>query len=94
VSRRVGLSRRTFIRRFTDEVGLTPKLFWRIQRFQEALRLVRTGRRPAWADVALDCGYYDQAHFIRDFRAFSGLTPPAFLRAWGAHLEYGARWTG
>jgi AraC-like DNA-binding protein len=93
VIRHVGLSPRTFIRHFTEQVGLTPKLFCRIRRFQAALRLVRKGRRRAWPDVALDCGYYDQAHFIRDFRAFSGVTPTAFLRVWGEHLDYGARWT-
>ena len=93
VIRQVGLSPRSFIRRFTEEVGLTPKLFFRIRRFQEALRLFRTGRPVAWSDVALDCGYYDQAHFIRDFRAFSGLTPTAFRDVWSDHLEYGGRWT-
>ena len=94
VIRQVGLSPRSFIRRFTEEVGLTPKLFCRIRRFQEALRLVRTGRPIAWSDVALDCGYYDQSHFIRDFRAFSGLTPTTFRGVWGDHLGYGARWIG
>ena len=93
VIRQVGLSPRAFIRRFSEEVGLTPKLFCRIRRFQEALGPIRAGRRFAWSDVALDCGYYDQAHLIRDFRAFSGFTPTAFLRVWGEHLDYGARWT-
>jgi AraC-like DNA-binding protein len=93
VIRQVGLSPRAFIRRFAAEVGLTPKLFCRIRRFQQALRLARDGRPSSWAHVALDCGYYDQAHFIRDFRAFSGFTPTAFLGARTGHLDYGARWT-
>jgi AraC-like DNA-binding protein len=94
VIRHVDLSPRTFIRRFTDEVGLTPKLFCRIRRFQQVLRLVQRGRAVGWANVALDCGYCDQAHLIHDFRAFSGLTPTEFLRVWDKHLDYGARWTG
>src|SRR5262249_3084784 len=79
---RGGLSARTFIRLFTGEVGLTPKLFCRLRRFQRALGLARRGRPIGWADIALDCGYYDQAHLIRDFRAFSGFTPTEFLQVW------------
>jgi AraC-like DNA-binding protein len=90
---RVGLSARTFIRLFTGEVGLTPKLFCRLRRFQQVLRLARRGQPIVWADIALDCGYYDQAHLIHDFRAFSGFTPTEFLQVWGKHLDYGARWT-
>src|SRR3984893_9100332 len=93
VADRIGLSARRFIDVFRKEVGLTPKLFCRVRRFQKVLRLVQRGRPVAWADVALDCGYYDQAHFIHDFRAFSGLTPTAYLQVWGEHLHYGARWT-
>jgi transcriptional regulator GlxA family with amidase domain len=70
----VGLSPRQFERRFRAEVGLPPKLFCRIQRFQRIFQALESG--PAkWADVAVDCGYYDQAHLIRDFRAFAGETP-------------------
>jgi AraC-like DNA-binding protein len=92
VTGQVGLSLRKFIRIFTEEVGMTPKLFCRVRRFQQVLRLVRSQQQVEWADVALDCGYYDQAHLIHDFRAFSGLTPTAYLRVWGEHLQYGARW--
>jgi AraC-like DNA-binding protein len=90
---RIGLSARTFIRLFVTEVGLTPKLFCRVRRFQRALRLARGGQPAGWAGIALDCGYCDQAHLIRDFRALSGFTPTEFLRVWGRHLDYGARWT-
>ena len=93
VTDRVGLGARTFIRLFAEEVGLTPKLFCRIRRFQQVLRLARSGQPVEWATIALDCGYYDQAHLIHDFRAFSGFTPTAFLQVWGRHLDYGARWT-
>lgn len=79
VSERIGLSPRRFIELFTAQVGLTPKLYCRVQRFQRAVQAVWQRRQVDWATVALDCGYYDQAHFIRDFRAFSGLSPGAFL---------------
>jgi len=58
---------------FTSAVGLGPKQFARVIRFQRAFRAVR--RNHDWARVALDAGYYDQAHMIRDFRALAGATP-------------------
>jgi AraC-like DNA-binding protein len=74
-----GLSPRRFIQLFDERVGLTPKLFCRVRRFQEALGRVARGGRVEWADLAADCGYYDQAHFIHDFTAFSGMSPSAYL---------------
>jgi methylphosphotriester-DNA--protein-cysteine methyltransferase len=85
VTDQIGLSARRFIQVFSEEVGLTPKLFCRVQRFREVLRLVEGEAPVEWADVALACGYYDQAHFIHDFRAFAGLNPTAYLRARGPH---------
>jgi AraC-like DNA-binding protein len=79
VIEQTGLSQRRFIQRFSEEVGLTPKLFCRVQRFQEALHRVAGTEEVDWADVALSCGYFDQAHFIHDFQAFSGLTPTTYL---------------
>ena len=93
VTRNIGISQRRFIQLFTDHVGLTPKLFCRIRRFQNVLRLVRTGEPFQWADVALASGYYDQSHFIHDFTEFSGFTPKAYRHVWDEHLRYGARWT-
>lgn len=88
VTGRIGLSHRRFIKLFDEEVGLTPKLFWRVRRFQEALRRAGSGRPVEWAEVALACGYFDQAHFIRDFREFSGVTPTAYLGRRGEHLNH------
>ena len=79
VQAEVGLSHTRFIQLFRESVGLTPNVFCRIQRFRSVLRQIETGRPVRWADVAADCGYFDQAHLIRDFRAFSGLTPGAYL---------------
>ena len=84
----IGLSPRRFIQLFTDEVGLTPKLFCRITRFQRALRLIDNQSVVEWAPVAVSCGYYDQAHFIHDFQAFSGLKPTAYLKIRGEHMNH------
>lgn len=75
VTGQIALSQKRFIQVFHEEVGMTPKLFCRVRRFR---RIHRAGRVD-WAQTALDCGYYDQAHFINDFRAFSGLSPTAYL---------------
>ncbi len=80
VARQIGLSQRRFIQVFTEQVGLTPKLFSRILRFQQARRLAGQNSRPDWADVALSCGYFDQSHLIRDFGQFSGMSPAHYLR--------------
>lgn len=74
----LGLSSRQLERRFKNEVGISPKLFSRMQRFQ---RVFQTMENPgaSWVDAAVSCGYYDQAHLIRDFREFSGTTPAALL---------------
>jgi AraC-like DNA-binding protein len=85
---RIGLSPRRFIQVFAEEVGLTPKVFCRVRRFQRVLARIERGARVDWADVAVAGGYYDQAHFIRDFRAFSGLNPTAYLRTRGPHRNH------
>lgn len=84
----VGLSRRRFIEVFRNEVGLTPKVYCRLQRFREALGRIHRQASVDWADVAAAGGYADQSHFIRDFRAFSGLSPSAWLAARGEHINH------
>ncbi|MEM8532539.1 MAG: helix-turn-helix domain-containing protein [Chloroflexota bacterium] len=79
VTESLGFSSRRFIELFRQEVGLTPKRFCRIQRFQKVLRCIENGGQIDWADVAAACGYFDQAHCINDFRAFSGLNPTTYL---------------
>ncbi len=78
----IGLSQRQFIARFAAEVGLTPKRFCRVRRFQRAVALAHAGGPVDWTSVALDCGYYDQSHLIHDFREFSGVTPTEYTAAW------------
>jgi AraC-like DNA-binding protein len=79
VTAQLGLNPKRFIKLFEEAVGLTPKVFCRVLRFQEGLCLIENGQWVSWADLALDCGYFDQSHFIHDFQAFSGLTPQAYL---------------
>jgi AraC-like DNA-binding protein len=77
---RTGLSARKLIALFRDEVGLTPKVFGRICRFRQVLRRIEGVTNIDWADTALACGYFDQAHFVHDFRALVGLTPTQYVR--------------
>ena len=70
------MSPRQLERLFSERVGISPKLFLRIVRFQEVVRATRSGRRDlGWAALAAEHGFYDQAHFINDFKAFVGRTP-------------------
>jgi AraC-like DNA-binding protein len=73
-----GISRRQLERRFSNLVGLTPKHFQRMRRFQRVFQVME-GDARGWADAAISCGYYDQAHLIRDFKEFSGETPSVLL---------------
>lgn len=79
LARHLGTGRRTLERRFAEHVGLSPKGWSRLVRFNGAL--VALGARPALAQAALESGYYDQAHFQHEFRALAGLTPRQFLAA-------------
>lgn len=76
---RVGWSPRQLERCFRSAVGLSPKAFSRIMRFQSALRGLSASPRPAWVAVALESGYFDQAHLIRDFRQLAGVSPGSLL---------------
>jgi AraC-like DNA-binding protein len=78
VADRIGWSTRQLQRRFKESVGISPKLFGRMQRFQRVFRSMESPA-PDWVNAAVRCGYYDQAHLIRDFREFSGKTPTALL---------------
>jgi AraC-like DNA-binding protein len=77
----LGCSRRHLAAQFREQVGVPPKLLARILRFDRVIALLRNAEPERWAEVAYACGYYDQAHFNRDFREFAGSTPRAFLAA-------------
>jgi AraC-like DNA-binding protein len=78
VTSMTGLSPKRFIERFKAAVGVAPKQYCRILRFQQALAHAENGRRVDWTRIAMDSGYFDQAHFIHDFRSFAGLTPTGY----------------
>lgn len=74
----VNLSARQLERRFRERVGIGPKSLGRILRFQRVFQAVEQ-QRADWAGIAHDCGYYDQAHLIKDFQQFAGDTPALLL---------------
>lgn len=76
---RANMSMKTFERHFAEQVGSSPKMFARVVRFNKAIAAKMNNFRLSWTSIAHDCGYYDQMHFIRDFRDFSGTTPRDFL---------------
>ena len=81
----VGVSRQHLARQFLRHVGITPKTFARVVRFERVLRAVARGRRD-WARLAADCGYFDQAHLIGDFRELAGAPPVPFFQSPDAQL--------
>ena len=81
LTREAGLSRRWFSQVFSEQVGITPKLYCRLHRFLDVVRRVASGTPVDWADVALAGGYCDQAHLTHEFRDFSGLSPSNYLAA-------------
>jgi AraC-like DNA-binding protein len=88
VAEELGLSPRWFIQIFRDHVGLTPKVHCRLRRFQAVIQRISGPEPPDWAELALQSGYFDQAHFIRDFRSFSGLTPTAYRNCRAGHPNH------
>jgi AraC-like DNA-binding protein len=79
VAGRSGLSQRQFERRFTAQIGVRPKLYARIARFEAALDSRARSHRKSWTEIAHTFGYYDQMHLIHDFERFSGETPTDLL---------------
>ena len=75
LARAAGVSRQHFARAFRERIGIAPKLYSRLARFQSLLVYAHSRARVDWARAALDVGYADQSHMIAEFREFSGLTP-------------------
>ena len=78
--RESGYSRKHLATLFKEHIGLAPKTVGRIHRFQSALNTISANDSPDWCRLALNVGYYDQAHMINDFRDLSGLTPREISR--------------
>lgn len=80
LAREACLSEKRFIDVFRREVGLKPRLFHRVRRFQGVLARVHQSSERDWSGFALDHGYFDQSHLIRDFLSFSGFSPADYVR--------------
>jgi AraC-like DNA-binding protein len=83
----LGLSRRRFIEVFTEEVGMTPKRYSMVRRFQRAFALASRSVSAGWARIALESGYCDQAHLCRDWAELTGLSPSEFLALRGIRVK-------
>ncbi len=79
LSHQLGRDYRHLERRFLSVVGLTPKFYCRVTRFVSVFHSLRANPADSWTVRALDSGYYDQAHFVKEFTAFTGTTPSRFL---------------
>ncbi len=83
-----GMSHRHFILLFSDAVGLSPKRYARVLRFRKLLRALAVTPARSWIELALDAGYSDQSHCIREFRVFTGVTPRVYRRDAGARPHH------
>jgi methylphosphotriester-DNA--protein-cysteine methyltransferase len=88
LARELGFSQKWLVRRFLERVGLKPKAFARVMRFQCVLQKLERESRVSWSFLAQEAGYFDQAHFIRDFETLSGLTPSRYLVERGEYLNF------
>jgi AraC-like DNA-binding protein len=73
------LSVRQFERNFERRTGISPKLFTRIVRFEQAMKVKNTNAGKSWADIALECGYTDSAHILKEFKSFAEFPPSGFF---------------
>jgi AraC-like DNA-binding protein len=85
IAEKLGWSRKHLAARFHDEIGLAPKIVARVARFNRAIARARRSGAVSWADLAIDSGYFDQSHMVRDFKTFVGESPAV----WHARLSKG-----
>lgn len=81
------LSQRQFYRQFMEREGISPKLYGRIARFENAMKLKNAQPEKDWFSIAIDLGYYDYQHLAKDFKEFTNLSPTAFYQAAGKDPE-------
>lgn len=81
LARQSCVSQRQFYRQFVERHGISPKLYARIARFEDAIRLKNASPQKDWLTIALELGYFDYQHLVRDFKEFTTLTPNAFWAA-------------
>lgn len=88
ISDKVGYSQKHIIKLFKEHVGVAPKEFLKVIRFQKAIQQIENRVSVDWSQIAFDCGFYDQSHFIADFKHFSGFTPSEYMQQRGDFLNY------
>jgi AraC-like DNA-binding protein len=88
LSEEIGYSQKHFIELFRQQVGVSPKQYLKIMRFQKAISAIEHNESIHWSQIALESGYYDQAHFIHDFKRFSGFTPNEYIKRKASTLNY------
>lgn len=88
MNNKIGYSQKHFAEMFRRSVGVTPKAYSKIMRFQKAIRAIDAADQIDWQRIALDCGFYDQAHFINDFKHFSGFTPEQYSKIHSNYQNY------
>jgi AraC-like DNA-binding protein len=88
LSEHIGYSQKHFIDLFRKQVGVVPKQYLKIMRFQKAILEAETSHSINWSQLAQESGFYDQAHFIHDFKEFSGFTPREYMQQKNAELNY------
>jgi AraC-like DNA-binding protein len=88
LSSQIGYSQKHFIDLFKRQVGVPPKQYLKIMRFQKAVQEIENNRSVQWSRLAMESGFYDQAHFINDFKIFSGFTPNEYIKRKTEALNY------
>ena len=76
----LNMSVRNFERRFAEQVGIPPKMFVKLVRFNKAMSIKLAEPDKNWTAIVYECDYFDQLHFIKDFRQYTGLTPNQFIK--------------
>ncbi len=84
----IGYSQKHFIDLFKKQVGVSPKQYLKIMRFQRAIQEIENNKSIHWSNIATESGFYDQAHFIGDFKIFSGFTPSEYMKRKTESLNY------
>lgn len=88
LSQKIGYSQKHFIALFKNQVGITPKSYLKLMRFQKAVTEIEDHQEIDWTELAGECGFYDQPHFINDFKLFSGFTPEEYVKRKSLYLNY------
>jgi methylphosphotriester-DNA--protein-cysteine methyltransferase len=84
----IGITQKHLITQFEKVVGLRPKTFARVCKFQKVVNMIEAQSEIDWSTIAYDGGYYDQAHFIKEFQNFSGLNPTAYVAQRGEFVNF------